>query len=167
MKMRLKTEGASQAVLMLATMTTEGRSAKVASVRDTGKMVEKELRRVRATSEGLNPLGRISRALGHKKPWGKSKFTTYVLKRTGTAIITTKGMNKKMEEGGIVTVSDQFKKYLHTLGIHIKKSTKTGKILARPLFARTWEKVKSKIIPFFEARFHYNLGRALRRWRIK
>jgi len=167
MKMKLRTEGVSETVMTLATMTTEGRSARVASVRDTGKMVERELRRARASSEGLTPLGRISRALGHKKPWGKSKFVTHVLKRSGTAVVTTRGLNKKMEEGGTVKISDPFRKFLHTVGIHLKQTTTSGTIPGRPLFARVYEKIKNQIVSFFESRFHYNLGRALRRWNKK
>lgn len=167
MNMKIRTVGIDSGIHTLSLITKEGRSARLAAVRDTGKMVEKELRKSRATSEGMTPLGRISKALGHKKPWGKSKFRTYVAKRLFMAIVTTKGQNKKMEEGGTVTISDKFKKYLHTLGIHIKKATKTGKIIARPLFAKVWQRVQSKIPSYYAERFHYRLGRALRRWRVK
>lgn len=166
MKIKLKTQGISEAVQMLGAMTKEGKSARIAATRDTGKMVEKELRRERAGGAGMKPLGAISRALGNRKPWGKSKFVTYVIRRTATAIITTKGINKKMEEGGQVTISDRFKKFLHTRGIHLTKSTRTANIPARPLFAPVWSRVQKQIVPFFEAKFHYQLSRALRRWRV-
>lgn len=166
MKMNLKTQGISEAVQTLGAMTKEGKSARLSAIRDTGKMVEKELKKERASGSGWAPLGAISRALGNRKPWGKSKFVTYALKRTIAAIITTKGMNKKMEEGGNVTVSPAFKKFLHTKGIHLKASTVTGKIPARPLFSRVWSRVSSQIVTYFEERFHYRLSRALRRWRV-
>jgi hypothetical protein len=165
-KINLKTQGISEAVQMLGAMTKEGKSARLSAIRDTGKMVEKELKKERASGSGWQPLGAISRALGNRRAWGKSKFVTYALKRTIAAIITTKGMNKKMEEGGNVTVSPAFRKFLHTKGIHLKASTVTGRIPARPLFARVWSRVNSQIVTYFEERFHYQLSRALRRWRV-
>ena len=166
MKMNLKTQGISETIQMLGAMTKEGKSARLQAVRDTGKMVEKELRRERASGGGWAPLGAISKAMGNRKPWGKTKFVTYALKRTIAAIVTTKGKNKKMEEGGHVTVSPAFRKFLHTRGIHLKKTTTTAKIPGRPLFSRVWSRVENRIVSYFEDRFHYRLGRALRRWRV-
>lgn len=167
MRMNMRNEGINEAVAMLGAMTKEGRSARLSAIRDTGKMVEKELKKERAGGAGWKPLGAISKALGHRKPWGKTKFVTYALKRTVAAIVTTKGRNKKMEEGGTVTVSPAFRRFLHTKGIHLKASTTTAAIPGRPLFSRVWPRVQGRILKYFEERFHYNLSRALRRWRVR
>lgn len=167
MKMDLATSGVSEAIAKLGAMTREGKSARKQAVIDTGKFIAKQLKKYRKSrGEGTwKPLGKISRTQKHRRPWGKTKFSVYALKRTVGVLVTTKGKNYKMEKGGTVEIDDSFKKYLHSQGIHLRKSTHQLKVPARPLFRPVFKRVRSKITQYFEERFHYRLGRALRRWR--
>ena len=169
MKMKWNTQGLSETINILAQTTKEGKSAQLNAELDTGKMVKKELQKARNSGEGLKPLGFISKLLGHKKPWGKKKFNAYVPKKANRGnpfcIVTTRGANKNMEEGGEVTISDKFRRFLHTKGVHLRKGKK--RIPARPLFALVWGRMSSRIPAYYSERFHYRLGRALRRWRVK
>lgn len=164
MKMKWSSKGFSEAIDTLAAASSEGFSSRKNALKDTGNMIKKELNRLRRSGTGLQPLGIVSRLLGHKRPWGKKKFTVYTPK--DAAIVTTKGANKKMEEGGFVTVSEEFRKFLHFKGIHLKKGSK-AKIPPRPIFKLVWSRVGSRVPSYFGERFHYHLGRAIRRWRYK
>ena len=167
MKMKWSSQGFSETIKTLAETTKEGRSARKSAVLDTGKMIRNDLARLRRSGAGLQPLGIVSKLLGKKKPWGKKKFVVYTPKRGQNpfAVVTTKGANKKMEEGGEVTISDSFRKFLHFKGIHLRKGK--AKIPARPLFGIVWGRVKDRVPSYFGERFHYRLERALRRWRVK
>lgn len=166
--MNLATSGVSETIAKLGAMTKEGKQARRQAVTDTGKMVAKRLKK-RRTSRGdgsWKPLGKISRTKKHRRPWGKTKIKVYTLKRTVAALVTTKGRNYKMEKGGTVTISDAFKRYLHSQGIHLRKNTHELKVPARPLFGPVFKQVRHEITRYFEQRFHYRLGRAMRRWKI-
>ena len=167
MKMKWSSQGFSETINILAQTSKEGRSARKAAVTDTGKMVRAELQRQRRTGAGMQPLGIVSKLLGHKKPWGKKKFVVYTPKRGSNpfAVVTTKGANRKMEEGGEVAIADSFRKFLHFKGIHLRKGK--AKIPAKPLFGIVWGRVKDRVPEYFGERFHYRLERALRRWRVK
>ena len=166
MKLSLKQEGLNQIILDLQKMSKEGKNAMNSALRDTGKKIAKDLREERKIG-GFAPLSKISNIKGHKKPWGKMKFITCSYKRNNKVVITTKGLNKTMENGGITTVSDKFKRFLHFKGVHLKKSTRFLRVPARPLFARTWNKVKGTIVSYFTDRFIYRINRSLRRLRFK
>ena len=159
--MKWNSVGFSEAIDTLAATSNNGFSSRKQAVKDTGNMIKKELSKFRRSGTGLKPLGIVSRLLGHKKPWGKKKFVVYNPKTA--AIVTTKGANYKMEEGGEVTISEPFRKFLHFKGIHLKKGK--AKIPARPLFRIVWNRVKSRVPSYFGERFHYHLGRSIRRWR--
>ena len=98
------------------------------------------------------------------------KFITVAYKRKDEIVVTTKGLNKTIEEGGYVAykigVSEKFKRFLHFKGIHLKKTTNRLRVPARPLFARTWNKVKGEIVSYFTDRFIYRINRSLRRLRF-
>lgn len=165
MKLSLKQEGLNQIILDLQKMSKEGKSAMNSALRDTGKKVAKDLRKERSAG-GFAPLSKISKLKGHRKPWGKMKFITVSYKNNNKVVITTKGLNKTMEFGGSATVSEKFKRFLHFKGIHLKKTTNRLRVPARPLFARTWNKVKGEIVSYFTDRFIYRINRSLRRLRF-
>jgi hypothetical protein len=168
MKMKWNSSGFSETINRLSEATKEGFSCRKKAVKDVGNMIKKELSRLRRSGAGLQPLGIISKLLGHKKPWGKKKFVVYTPKKGQNpyAIVTTKGANKTMEEGGFVSISEDFRKFLHFKGVHLKKGSK-AKIPPRPLFKLVWGRVSSRVPSYFGERFHYHLGRAMRKWEYK
>jgi hypothetical protein len=165
MDMRWRSNGFSETINLLAEASKEGYTSRKKAVKDVGQMIKKELTKLRQSGTGLQPLGIVSKLLGHKKPWGKKKFVVYTPRKNGRnpfAIVTTKGANKSEEEGREVTVSEKFRRFLHYKGIHLKKGK--AKIPPRPIFRMVWERVKSRIPSYFGERFHYHLGRAIRKW---
>lgn len=167
MKYSLKAEGLEKIIDDLRTLGKEGTIPMNQALIDTGKKIIKFLKAER-NAGGFVPLGRVSNLKGHKKPWGKIKFVSInYKKRSGQVIVTSKGLNKKLEEGGFVKISDRFKKFLHWKGIHIKKSTTMVRIPARPLFKRTWERHKEEIVSIFKERLIYRLNRRLRTIQFK
>lgn len=169
MKLSLKQEGLNQIILDLQKTTKDGKAAMNAALKDTGKKIAKDLRKERSAG-GFVPLSQISKLKGHKKPWGKMKFITVSYKRKDEIIVTTKGLNKTIEEGGYVGykigISEKFKRFLHFKGIHLRKTTNKLRVPARPLFKRTWNKIKSGIVSYFTDRFIYRINRSLRRFRF-
>lgn len=170
MDMRWRSVGFSETIDILAGTLQEGYSSRRKAVKDCGTMVKKELTKLRNSGAGLQPLGIISKLLGHKKPWGKKKFVVYAPKgrkkrNNPFAIVTTKSASKVTEEGGEATISEPFRRFLHYKGIHLRKG-KT-RIPARPLFKMVWDRVKSRIPNYFAERFHYHLGRSIRKWGYK
>lgn len=167
MKMKWNASGFSETINKLAATSKEGFSCRKKAVKDVGNMIKKELSRLRRSGAGLQPLGIVSRLMGNKKPWGKKKFVVYTPKKGQNpyAIVTTRGANKTMEEGGFVTIDEAFRKFLHYKGVHLKKGK--AKVPARPLFKIVWSRVNSRVPAYFGERFHYHLGRALRKWEYK
>lgn len=166
MKLKLKEEGLKDILEDLQRLGREGKSIQKQALNDTGKKIVKYLKNER-NAGGFVPLGKISNIKGHKKPWGKSKFISINLKRGDTVIATTKGLNRKMEEGGTVSISQKFKKFLHFKGIHLRKETVLVKIPARPLFKRTWDRYREDIVSYFQERLIYRINRALRKIQFK
>lgn len=166
MKLKLKEEGLKEILEDLQKLGREGKTVQKQALGDTGKRVVKFLKGER-TAGGFVPLGKISNIKGHKKPWGKMKFISINLKRGDTVIATTKGLNKKMEEGGTVKISERFKRFLHFKGIHLRKDTVNVRIPARPLFKRTWDKYNSQIVDYFQERLVYRINRCLRKLEFK
>ena len=166
MKLKLKEEGLKEILEDLQKLGREGKTVQKQALGDTGKRVVKFLKGER-TAGGFVPLGKISNIKGHKKPWGKMKFISINLKRGDTVIATTKGLNKKMEEGGTVKISERFKRFLHFKGIHLRKDTVNVRIPARPLFKRTWYKYNSQIVDYFKERLVYRINRCLRKLEFK
>ena len=166
MKLRLKEEGLKEIIEDLQKLGKEGKSIQKQALGDTGKRMVKFLKAER-NAGGFVPLGKISNIKGHKKPWGKMKFVSINLKRGDTVIATTKGLNKKMEEGGTVKISERFKRFLHFKGIHLRKETITARIPARPLFKKTWEHYRDEIVEYFKERLVYRINRCLRKLEFK
>ncbi len=166
MKLRLKEEGLKEIIEDLQKLGREGKTVQRQALGDTGKRTVKLLKGERATG-GFVPLGKISNIKGRRKPWGKMKFVSINLKHGNTVIATTKGLNKKMEEGGTVSISQKFKKFLHFKGIHLRKDTVKLNIPARPLFKRTWENHKYEIVEYFKERLIYRINRCLRKLEFK
>lgn len=167
MLMTIREQGIQDLANEIEGMAKESFTARKKAVKDIGQMVKKQMSKNRQSGFGMQPLGAISRLLGHKKPWGKSKFVVYTPKRGQNpyAIVTTKGANKKMEEGGLVSISWAFRRFLHKKGIHLrgkKGIISRVKTPARPLFAITWGQVKDRIPEQYEERFFYQLQRAVR-----
>lgn len=166
MLLNIREKGLQEAANNILNMAKENRTARKSAVKDVGQAVKKQLSQNRKSGAGLQPLGFISKKLGNKKPWGKKKFAVYVPKNylNPAAIVTTKGANKVMEEGGQVTISPKFRKKLHYLGIHLRgKGTLKMNVPARPLFKITWRQMSGKIAALYSERFFYQLERALRR----
>lgn len=172
MKMRIREQGIMDTASLIEGMAKESRTARKAAVKDVGQAIKKQLSKNRQGGAGLQPLGAISKLLGNRKPWGKKKFVVYVPKGRldPYAIVTTKGANKNMEEGGSATISWAFRKFLHARGIHLrgKKGAVTRvRVPARPLFKITWNQMSSKIAGLYESRFTYQLTRAVRARRYR
>ncbi len=165
MKLVMKSEGLKETVTTLSKMVKEGKSALNSALRDTGRMIVKELKKERKSGKYAS-LGPISKLQGHKTVWGKMQFVSITYKRSGTVVVTTKGLNKTIEEGGRVSISEPFKRYLHAKGIHLRGTTTMLRLPARPLFGNTWSRIKNTVISYFEERFIYRLNRILRQSRF-
>lgn len=165
--MRIREEGIQELADKVLGMAKESLTARKKAVKDVGQMVKKQLSKNRQSGTGMKPLGPVSRLLGNKKPWGKKKFVVYTPKgrQNPYAIVTTKGANKTMEEGGFVLVTWAFRRYLHRKGIHLRgrKGILTKiTVPARPLFKLTWSQLSGQIGKLYEERFTYQLQRAVR-----
>lgn len=172
MKMRIKEQGIQDTANLIEGMAKESITARKAAVKDVGQAIKKQLSRNRQGGAGLEPLGVVSKLMGNRKPWGKKKFVVYVPKGriNPYAIVTTKGANKTMEEGGTVSISWAFRRFLHAKGVHLKgrRGTVTKMtVKGRPLFKITWNQMSSKIGLLYEERFTYQLSRAVRAKRYK
>lgn len=167
MKMRIREEGIQELAEKVLSMAKESLTARKNAVKDIGQMIKKQLSKNRQGGAGMLPLGPVSKMMGNRKPWGKKKFVVYVPKgRTNPySIVTTKGANKTMEEGGFVSISWKFRRFLHRKGIHLrgkKDITTRVSVPSRPLFKITWSQMSGKIGQLYEERFTYQLQRAVR-----
>ncbi len=167
MKLLLKAEGLNEILEDLQKIGRQGRTVMGQALSDTGKRIVKFLKAER-NAGGFAPLGRVSQIKGHRKPWGKVKFISVrYKKRNDQIVVTSKGLNKKMEEGGTVTISQRFRKFLAYKGIYLKKSSTVLRIPARPLFKRTWANHKDEILPIFQERLIYRINRFTRKLKFK
>ncbi len=53
------------------------------------------------------------------------------------------------EFGGKIQVTDKMRRFLHAMGVHLRKATKYIKIPARPWFKPTWEKARPSVVNIF------------------
>lgn len=169
MRMRINEQGIQELANEILGMAKETNAARKEASKDVAKMIRKRLIKNRQAGAGMQPLGRISKLLGNRKPWGKKKFTIYV-PNPFVSIVTTKGANKNMEEGGFATTTWEFRRFLHAKGIHLKgkKNVKTlVKVPARPLFKITWAQVQGQIGRLYEERFVFQLQRKVRARRYR
>lgn len=166
MNITIKDQGFQDLASKLYGMAKESKTARRAALKDVGSMIRKQLIKNRNTGAGMPPLGYVSRILGNKKPWGKKKFNVYVPKNASVnpfVVVTTKGANKNIENGGWVNVSRKLRGFLHFKNVHLRgKNPLKMRIPPRPLFKITWEQVKGQIGKLYNDRFMYQLGRATR-----
>lgn len=159
MRVNMKINGDLDTINWLTEQSGVARKARDRALRETGNLVRREVKRER---RAVKPLGDISKKLkrldgqARPQPWGKSRFTVHVFRRTGTVRVSTQGANRIMEEGGFVTISDKFKKFLHTQGKHLKASTTQVRVPPRPIFARAFNRLQGKISARFATRFHHH-----------
>lgn len=167
MRMQISEQGIMDAANQFEEMAKENLTARKAALRDIGQQIKKALTRNRNSGAGMAPLGHISRMLGHKKPWGKKKFTIYMPKGNADpyVIVTTKGANKNMEEGSHVVISEKFRKFLAYKKIFLKR--RLFAVPARPLFRITWDQIKGQIGQMYSERFFRQLERAVRAKRFR
>ncbi len=167
MRFSLRAEGLNEILDDLQKIGRQGKTVMGQALSDVGKRMVKFLKAER-NAGGFAPLGRVSQLKGHRKPWGKTKFISVRYKRrTDQIVVTSKGLNKKMEEGGVVTISQRFRKFLAYKGIYLKKTSTTIRIPARPIFKRTWEHHKDEIVPIFQDRLVYRINRFTRKLKFK
>lgn len=159
MRLNMKITGLNENVERIVSFQKFGVQARNRALRDTGNWIRTEVKKER---KNVTPLGYVSKKIQKEKgnnkpyPWQNSRFTVRVFARTGTVRISTQGANRIMEEGGTVTMSDAYRRYLHWKGIHLRNQNVFA-IPARPIFGRAYSRIQGSITNRFENRFFHHL----------
>ena len=170
MQMNLRTEGLAEVVSRLAEASSQGRAARRNALKDTGKMVQKQLKKdIAAGGYGGWPvISSITLAKNHgrsPRPWGKTPITSGVIRSGEAVIIHTRPGNAIIEEGGTKVTkgfSELMQRFLASRGIFVRKGPRTVTIPKRPLFRPVFQRFRDDFAAFFSDRFFYHLGRAVR-----
>lgn len=162
MRVNLRTEGLDSVISSMAAMPGRVSRSRRAALADLGKKVVEDLKAGRKSGFGWPPPGPVSLATGKRSSWGKKAFTSRLTRDGSAVIVTTRGMNRNIEEGGPVTISDRFKSFLRSRGVFLRKDRTLYNVPPRPLFGPVFSRGKSGYVAYMRERFFYRLQRSLR-----
>jgi hypothetical protein len=178
--MRLAAIGFQEIAADIAAMGTHARSAAREALRAVGQGIRRDLKAAAARAApvghmtaalkavkkrgrlGKEALRSVARHARPTKPWGRSAWTVHVPRNLLKVYVSTRGANVLMEHGGTVRVDERLKRFLHVVGVHLRRDAYS--VRPRPVFGPVYQARKEAMYQDFRREFFRRLGAKISRW---